>query len=55
MRLINAGFANCPLELPIDDHVMQVISLDSKDIESVDGKILDFREICTTLLVSHLL
>lgn len=34
-RLIEAGSGNCPVELSIDNHPLQIISLDSRDIEPV--------------------
>ncbi|KAK0094187.1 hypothetical protein PV326_011621 [Microctonus aethiopoides] len=39
-RLINAGFLNCPIEISIDNHTMQVISTDGNSIEPVNVKYL---------------
>lgn len=36
-RLINAEFLNCPIELSIDNHTMNIISTDGRDIEPVEG------------------
>lgn len=36
-RLINAGFLNCPIEVSIDNHTMQVISTDGRSIVPVEG------------------
>ncbi|XP_043252870.1 laccase-1-like [Colletes gigas] len=39
-RLINAEFLNCPVELSIDSHTMQVISSDGRDIEPIEAESL---------------
>ncbi|XP_017757142.1 PREDICTED: laccase-4-like isoform X2 [Eufriesea mexicana] len=39
-RLINAEFLNCPIELSIDNHTMNIISTDGRDIEPVKAESL---------------
>nr|XP_031845394.1 laccase-1-like isoform X2 [Nomia melanderi]XP_031845395.1 laccase-1-like isoform X2 [Nomia melanderi]XP_031845396.1 laccase-1-like isoform X2 [Nomia melanderi]XP_031845397.1 laccase-1-like isoform X2 [Nomia melanderi]XP_031845399.1 laccase-1-like isoform X2 [Nomia melanderi]XP_031845400.1 laccase-1-like isoform X2 [Nomia melanderi] len=39
-RLINAEFLNCPVELSIDNHTMNIISSDGRDVEPVQAKTL---------------
>ncbi|XP_015121329.1 laccase-1 [Diachasma alloeum] len=39
-RLINAGFLNCPIEISIDNHTMDIVSTDGNDIEPVKASSL---------------
>ncbi|KYQ58207.1 Laccase-4, partial [Trachymyrmex zeteki] len=39
-RLINAEFLNCPIEVSVDNHTLNVISSDGRDIESVQAESL---------------
>ncbi|XP_066583904.1 uncharacterized protein [Prorops nasuta] len=36
-RLINAEFLNCPIEISIDNHTLQLISSDGRDVERVEA------------------
>ncbi|KAJ8670518.1 hypothetical protein QAD02_001777 [Eretmocerus hayati] len=40
-RVINAGVQDCPIQISIDDHSLQVISLDSQDIEPVHVNVMN--------------
>ena len=36
-RLIAAAGADCPVQISIDNHTILVVSLDSNDIEPIEG------------------
>lgn len=38
MRIINAEFLNCPIEVSVDNHTLTVISSDGNDFQSVKAQ-----------------